>query len=116
MAPEVIRSEPYCTAVDVYSFAILTYCVVSGTAYPYEDRYITPAQAAMGVAKQDLRPNLSSRMPPALASIITSCWDKDANQRPNIVTVVDMLETARTVLANKKHAKVGNSWGAWLWG
>lgn len=93
MAPEVIRCERYGTAVDVYSFGILMYCILTGNEYPYQDHYLTPAQAARGVAKHGLRPKLNSAVTIGAQKIMEMCWASDAKIRPAMSVVVHMLES-----------------------
>lgn len=102
MAPEVIRCESYSSSADVYSFGILMYCIVSAEDYPYRDRYITPTQAAMAVARKELRPNMTSRLPLAVKQIISMCWSGDAGLRPTMDQVVSMLEQTSKESASAK--------------
>lgn len=114
MAPEVIRYEKYGSAADVYSFGVLLYCVVSGKDYPYMDQYLTPSQAATGVARKSLRPSMPSQIPKSVSHIITSCWASDANARPSMVEVVAMLRNAeKSVGVNSP--KTAASWASWIW-
>jgi serine/threonine protein kinase len=46
MAPEMVRHQPYCRKVDVYSFGLLLWEMVSGRM-PFEE--MTPIQAAFAV-------------------------------------------------------------------
>lgn len=91
MAPEVIRSEPYGAAADVYSFGVLMHCVLTGNEYPYHDHYVTPAQAARGVAKHGLRPKLNKALPIGVQKIMEMCWASDAKIRPPMNVVVHMV-------------------------
>lgn len=69
------------------------YCVLMGNEYPYHDQYLTPAQAARGVAKHGLRPKLSSVLSLSVQKIIEMCWAPDATIRPPMDIVVHMLES-----------------------
>merc|ERR1719217_394706 len=53
MAPEVIRHEPYNTACDVYSFAILAWEMLTYRV-PFDN--MMPVEAAFAVAKGAKRP------------------------------------------------------------
>lgn len=115
MAPEVIRCERYGLSADVFSFGVLVYCVISGVDYPYMDKYLTASQAAMGVAKRDLRPSLTSSLPEIVSHIAVTCWAADPDARPSMKQVVSMLEKAE----NQCIAKTGsstNGWASWIWG
>lgn len=116
MAPEVIRSERYNCQADVYSFGVLLYCVIMGVEYPYQDRYLTPCQAAVGVAKRELRPKLSCKIPESALNVITSCWKGDAEARPNMGEVIMMLNSVRTSLTKESSSSPSEGLYAWLWG
>lgn len=98
MAPEVIRSEPYGTPADVYSFGVLLFCLVNGEGYPYGEMYLAPAHAAIGVAKQGLRPRISHRIPERIAQIIIMCWASEPSLRPSMDVVVSMLSTTEQAI------------------
>lgn len=49
MAPEMYKRKPYCRKVDVYSFGLLLWELVSGSI-PYEE--MTPVQAAFAVVNK----------------------------------------------------------------
>lgn len=108
MAPEVIRSEAYGTSADVYSFGILFYCVVMGEDYPYHDHYLTPAQAALGVAKHGIRPKLRLKNCEGVQKVIEMCWASDAAIRPTMDVVTNMIMTeeakARQTERNLTHS------------
>lgn len=99
MAPEVIRSDRYNQSADVFSFAVLVQCLLSQSDYPYHDAFITPAQAALGVAKHGLRPNLSKSVPIGLQQIVRMSWAPDASSRPSMDVVVAMLTNERKRLS-----------------
>ena len=122
MAPEVIRSEKYSSPADVYSFSVLLYCVVTGEEYPYRDKYLTPAQAAMAVARKDLRPTVSSRVPATIKQVLTMCWTSEPELRPGMDQVIAMLEQTcmqdvleRSVSSRRRAAARASSWPPWGW-
>ncbi|KAI0563702.1 Protein kinase domain containing protein [Gracilaria domingensis] len=115
MAPEVIRHEKYGLPADVFSFGMLMYCLITGVDYPYMEKFLTPAQAAAGVVKHDLRPDLGSQVPEVVSHIITNCWAADPEARPSMTQVMNMLEKAQGICAMKS-ASASNSWSTWIWG
>lgn len=104
MAPEVIRGEKYDFAADVYSFGMLLHGVACGLDYPYAENYLTATQAAMGVARHDLRPKICSQMDSVVQDIISKCWSADAKDRPKMREVIKMLVEAKDVLEKKKES------------
>ncbi|CAN8070450.1 unnamed protein product [Agarophyton chilense] len=114
MAPEVIRHEKYGLSADVYSFGMLMFCVTSGLNYPFMEKYITPAQAASGVARHGLRPSLSSEIPEVVSHIIKCCWAADPDVRPSMTQVVSMLEKAEGFCAPKS-TSTSTNWSTWIW-
>lgn len=94
MAPEVIRHEPHGPPVDVYSFTVLFYCLLTGEDYPYGSRYLTPSQAVTGVVKRDLRPRVPDRLEAPLRQLLTMGWANDPSSRPDMATLLHMLVEA----------------------
>lgn len=111
MAPEVIRSEPYGPPADVFSFAILLWALLAGSASPYG--YLTPAQAAVGVARRGLRPALPAAAHPGLADLVRACWAGDPAERPSFREVVATL--GRLAAEERQAAKAAKSmsWFGW---
>ena len=91
MAPEVINSEPYSLAADVYSFGIVVWeIVVRDTPY----RGMNPAEIPMKVLRGE-RPDLNAvpaGTPPAIKDLIRSCWDQNPLKRPNFRHIMQFLD------------------------
>ncbi|KAK4800741.1 hypothetical protein SAY86_021228 [Trapa natans] len=88
MAPEVINHQPYDQKVDVFSFAIVIWEMVTAKV-PYGN--MTPLQAALGV-RQGLRPEIPQDMHPKLVELMQRCWDTDAAKRPPFSEITIELE------------------------
>ncbi|CBI24046.3 unnamed protein product, partial [Vitis vinifera] len=73
MAPEMIQHRPYTQKVDVYSFGIVLWELITGML-PFQN--MTAVQAAF--------------------AIMTRCWDANPDVRPPFAEVVRMLENAET--------------------
>lgn len=66
---------------------------VTPTPHPTPHRAgVPPLEAAKAAALKQLRPVIPHRLPPALRSLISSCWHPDPTQRPPARTVCDTLE------------------------
>ncbi|KAH8975457.1 hypothetical protein BDL97_01G158400 [Sphagnum fallax] len=92
MAPEMIQHRPYTHKVDVYSFGVVLWELITGLL-PFQN--MTAVQAAFAVVNRGVRPSIPADCPPALADIMTRCWDANAELRPGFVQVVKMLERAQ---------------------
>ncbi|TQE09497.1 hypothetical protein C1H46_004845 [Malus baccata] len=58
---------------------------------PYE--YLTPLQAAVGVAQKGLRPTIPKNAPPKLAELLEKCWQQDPASRPDFSEIIEILQT-----------------------
>nr|ACG29221.1 protein kinase [Zea mays] len=95
MAPEMYKHKPYGRKVDVYSFGLLLWELVTGSL-PYED--MTPLQAAFAVVNKNLRPVIPLSCPAALKLLIEQCWSWQPEKRPDFQQIVSILEDLKTVL------------------
>ena len=95
MAPEVIRHSRYDHRVDLYSFAIVLWEMLSGKL-PYGD--LSPIAAAAAVVVENLRPpvaDVPADTPAELTALMVTCWDVAPNVRPEFEAVAARLATMR---------------------
>ncbi|KAL6627240.1 hypothetical protein ACP70R_030966 [Stipagrostis hirtigluma subsp. patula] len=96
MAPEMIKRKAYNRKVDVYSFGLLLWEMVSGRI-PYEN--LTPLQVAYAVANRNLKPTLPPECPAALRPLIERCCALQPDKRPDFWQIVEVLEQFHSVLS-----------------
>lgn len=96
MAPEMIKDKFYGRKVDVYSFGLILWEMLSGTI-PYED--MSPIQAAYAVVNKNLRPPFPKDCPPAMQALIEQCWSLQPDKRPEFWQIVKVLEQFNSSLA-----------------
>jgi len=89
MAPEIIEHKPYDSKVDVFSFGIVLWELLTGKV-PYAD--LTPLQAAVGVVQKGLRPTIPSGINPKLTALMQRCWNTDPAERPNFSNITTSLQ------------------------
>ncbi|KAL6851596.1 hypothetical protein ACP4OV_020160 [Aristida adscensionis] len=95
MAPEMYKHKPYGRKVDVYSFGLVLWELVTGSI-PYED--MTPLQAAFAVVNKNLRPAIPSSCPAPLQLLIEQCWSFQPERRPEFRQIVQIIENLKTFL------------------
>eukprot|EP00249_Psilotum_nudum_P001642 c14259_g1_i1 orf=466-2823(+) len=89
MAPEMVQEKPYSRKVDVYSFGIVLWELLTGLV-PFSE--MTAVQAAIAVAQKDERPPLWPNCPLSLSKLMQNCWSTDPNKRPEFSEVQKHLE------------------------
>ncbi|KAH3744684.1 serine/threonine-protein kinase STY13 [Pelomyxa schiedti] len=89
MAPELFKSDHYTQAIDVYSFAILFWEVLTQKE-PYENAssFRIPVMVSNGE-----RPAIPTDMLPALAELLQTCWSGEPDTRPPFSSICTTLET-----------------------
>jgi serine/threonine protein kinase/2',3'-cyclic-nucleotide 2'-phosphodiesterase (5'-nucleotidase family) len=90
-APEVLGQQQdvdYALA-DVYSFGIILWELLTR-----EDPYsgMSTAAVAVGVLRDELRPDIPDYAPDEYVKLMTNCWDQDPSVRPTFLEIMTRLE------------------------
>lgn len=91
-APELMIDGDYNQKVDVYSFGIILWEILTREV-PF--RGLSPFAIAHEVCESDSRPLIPQNCPPKLAKLIQVCWNKDPSKRPDFNAIVYSLESGR---------------------
>ncbi|CAI5945435.1 unnamed protein product [Closterium sp. NIES-65] len=97
MAPEVIDHKPYTRKVDVYSYGIVLWELVT-CELPFKG--LTFIQLAYNVVHKNQRPDIPPSCNPELARLMAECWDRDETVRPEFAEVVARLEKIQAELGS----------------
>jgi hypothetical protein len=98
-APEMlVGSAGYSEKVDVYSFGIIAWEVMSRLA-PFEDDEAFPGGplAAMEYIRNGARPRVSEGWPEWVAGLMRRCWSGDPLLRPSFVDICAELEASSSL-------------------
>eukprot|EP01036_Dinobryon_divergens_P032454 gene32454-42044_t len=111
MAPEVAQRKPYNHKVDVYSFGILFWEMLTGTR-PFDG--FNMEDFMREVVNRNCRPKIPETLSAELSNLLSACWTKDPAARPsfeNILTTLDgvvlaILESSVAARSDKPVEKI----------
>eukprot|EP00658_Telonema_sp_P-2_P081109 TRINITY_DN8228_c0_g1_i2.p1 TRINITY_DN8228_c0_g1~~TRINITY_DN8228_c0_g1_i2.p1 ORF type:complete len:387 (+),score=116.94 TRINITY_DN8228_c0_g1_i2:753-1913(+) len=89
MAPELIDGGQYTEKVDVYSFAMVAFEIVTNQV-PFSG--MNTVQISHVVVNQDTRPKLPATCPANMRELIERCWVKSPAQRPSFASILKFLQ------------------------
>ncbi|CAI5499118.1 unnamed protein product [Closterium sp. Naga37s-1] len=108
MAPEVIDHKPYTRKVDVYSYGIVLWELVT-CELPFKG--LTFIQLAHNVVHKNQRPDIPPSCNPELAKLMAECWDRDETVRPEFAAIVARLEKIQAEIGSGGDGKSSGDTG-----
>lgn len=90
MAPEVFRHEQYDEQVDVYSFAMILFYMMSGQP-PWAS--LPGFEAVRLASERGDRPALPKDLDGRSISLLKLCWHNDSSARPSFRKILSLLHT-----------------------
>lgn len=90
MAPEIMMGKPFTEKVDVYSFGIILWQILTRQEPFAHHKNLKLFRIA--VCKRGERPPMPPDAPPRLRQLIEACWDGDSNRRPPFKKIVHQLD------------------------
>lgn len=99
MAPELLNNEEnYGQEVDVYSFAMLAYELVTGKA-PFSELFASKtADSFTKKVTEGYRPKFPEFVPKKMQDLITKCWSFKPSERPSFDEIYDELSKDFTLI------------------
>jgi serine/threonine protein kinase len=89
MAPEVALKQPYTEKVDVYSYGIMLWQIITRET-PFKK--FSRSKIMEKVVLKGERPYLPPQWPPKLIQLLSHCWDDNPLNRPSFETVIYELK------------------------
>jgi TPR repeat protein len=92
MAPEVGQDSNYTSKIDVYSFGLILYELMTGQPV-FEEK--TPIATVILKTVTGVRPTIPETIPQEMKELIEACWMVDPDTRPSFATIVEGLKKFR---------------------
>ena len=95
---QVALQKPYSEKVDVYSFGVLLWQMITlQKPYSYNNTNVIFGRVVLNGE----RPVISSNFPKYINELLTQCWDRDSNNRPDFNSIVHTLEEVLYLLKHE---------------
>ncbi|XP_052869519.1 uncharacterized protein LOC128275151 [Anopheles cruzii] len=91
MAPEVIRNEPCNEKVDIWSYGVVLWELLTGEV-PYKN--VDSSQIIFGVGNNSLYLLIPSSCPDGFKLLIKQCWSAKPRNRPSFKIILQHLDIA----------------------
>ena len=93
-APEIFRGEAYSVAVDVYSYGITLWEIITAK-HPYFDKFeegLTSREILDQIIHSDVRPEFHAHCDSNLKKLAKRCWNGNPLERPTFEDIVPVLK------------------------
>lgn len=100
MAPEVIRNEPCSEKVDIWSFGVVLWELLT-CEVPYKD--IDSSAIIWGVGNNTLSLPIPKGCPQGFQFLVNLCWSLKPRNRPSFKTILHHLELIASDLLDQPH-------------
>lgn len=90
MPPELLKDGILSPSVDVYSFGMLLWELLSKTEQPYPNK--NHGEIILTVVNEGRRPQLGDHYPEMYSDLIRDCWKQNRFDRPNFPEIVRRLK------------------------
>ncbi|CAF1261796.1 unnamed protein product [Adineta steineri] len=111
MAPEVIRQELCSEKIDVWSFGIVVWEILT-CAVPYNN--IDPTAVMWGVGKGSLTLPVPTSAPEGFKLLMTKCWNQQSSDRPSFSEIIKHLDISEPNIVlfeeEQKYAELTRVW------
>eukprot|EP01094_Clydonella_sp_ATCC50884_P022511 TRINITY_DN5199_c0_g1_i1.p1 TRINITY_DN5199_c0_g1~~TRINITY_DN5199_c0_g1_i1.p1 ORF type:complete len:889 (-),score=160.18 TRINITY_DN5199_c0_g1_i1:230-2896(-) len=99
VAPEILRSDSYSFAADIYSFGMIVWEIVN-MKEPFSN--LNPTDIVPEVLSGE-RPSISPGCQPRLRELIEACWHQEPSKRPAIDQVLQMIASISADVGEGSH-------------
>jgi serine/threonine-protein kinase CTR1 len=99
MSPECARGDQYNAKVDVYTFGLLCYELLS-LVKPYSD---LPSDLGALVFYGGVRPECPTNWPVDIRKLLCSCWSQDLERRPTMKEAQVILQKELLMLTSQSN-------------
>ncbi|XP_061388305.1 mitogen-activated protein kinase kinase kinase 13 [Musca vetustissima] len=110
MAPEVIRNEPCSEKVDIWSYGVVLWEMLT-CEIPYKD--VDSSAIIWGVGNNSLKLPIPSSCPDGFKLLVKLCWNTKPRNRPSFRQILSHLEIAGPELlrkTGKQYFETQRSW------
>lgn len=110
MAPEVIRTEPCSEKVDIWSYGVVLWELLT-CEIPYKN--VDSSAIIWGVGNDSLSLPIPSSCPDSLKLLIKQCWNPQPRNRPSFKIIQAHLDIASDKILNQPREKFKEDQESW---